>query len=270
MAYQYLQMLPRLAENPANKVLVVPTDYAGLAGLAATLGKLGAGIAAFVAAALAALGVPALGQAGVFVLLSVVLIGLVLPRLLQALVGRRQPRPLTTQEALIGRVATVTESVTDDGGMVRLGRGEFWSARATSPAQPIEAGSRVRIARVEGLTAYVEPVAAAPALRAPGALGPAEAGAGREQDAATMRPTAFGELLKAHRLASNLTQEALAERARISVRAISDLERGLHRTPKKTPVPLLAAPLQLSAHDRAAFEAAAGRLTDSSAPRLRL
>jgi regulator of protease activity HflC (stomatin/prohibitin superfamily) len=42
MAYQYLQMLPRLAENPANKVLVVPTDYAGLASLAATLSNLGA------------------------------------------------------------------------------------------------------------------------------------------------------------------------------------------------------------------------------------
>src|SRR5918911_5275289 len=42
MAYQYLQMLPKLAENPANKVLVVPTDYAGLAGLAATLSNLGA------------------------------------------------------------------------------------------------------------------------------------------------------------------------------------------------------------------------------------
>lgn len=42
LAYQYLQMLPRLAENPANKVLVVPTDYAGLAGLAATLTTLGA------------------------------------------------------------------------------------------------------------------------------------------------------------------------------------------------------------------------------------
>jgi regulator of protease activity HflC (stomatin/prohibitin superfamily) len=41
MAYQYLQMLPKLAENPANKVVVVPTDYAGLVGLATTLGNLG-------------------------------------------------------------------------------------------------------------------------------------------------------------------------------------------------------------------------------------
>src|SRR5918911_3701683 len=182
---------------------------------------LGVGIAAFVAAALAALGVPALGQAGLFVLLSVVLIGLVRPRLLQALVGHRQPRPLTTQEALIGRVATVTEPVTDEGGIIRLGRGEFWTARATSPAQQIEAGSRVRIARVEGLTAYLAPVAPAPALPTPGASGPAEAGAGREQDGATVQSPAVGELLKTHRLASNLTQEALAEWARISVRAIS-------------------------------------------------
>src|SRR5438067_9156194 len=45
LAYQYLQMLPKLAENPANKVLVVPTDYAGLAGLATTLSNLGATVA---------------------------------------------------------------------------------------------------------------------------------------------------------------------------------------------------------------------------------
>src|SRR5919205_1064259 len=45
LAYQYLQMLPKLAENPANKVLVVPTEYAGLAALATTLGNLGANAA---------------------------------------------------------------------------------------------------------------------------------------------------------------------------------------------------------------------------------
>src|ERR687883_1078532 len=125
---------------------------------------LGVGIAAFVAAALAALGVPALGQAGLFILLSVVLIGLVRPRLLQALVGRRQPRPLTTQEALVGRVATVTEPVTDDGGMVRLGRGEFWSARATSPAQQIEAGSPAAPCPAAGGRAALPAFSAAPAL----------------------------------------------------------------------------------------------------------
>src|SRR5437764_8992838 len=172
---------------------------------------LNVGVAAFVAAVLAVLGVAALGQAGVFVLVSVILIGLVRPRLLQALVGRRQPRPLTTQEALVGRIATVTEPLTDDGGIVRLGRGEFWTARATSAVQPIEAGSRVRIARVEGLTAYVEPLAPAPELPASGASGPAEVGADREQDAGAAPAPTFGELLKAHRLDASLTQEALAE-----------------------------------------------------------
>jgi len=45
LLYQYLQMLPRLAENPANKVLVVPTDIAGIVGLAATLTTLTDGVA---------------------------------------------------------------------------------------------------------------------------------------------------------------------------------------------------------------------------------
>jgi regulator of protease activity HflC (stomatin/prohibitin superfamily) len=39
MQFQYLQMLPKLAENPANKIIVVPADLAGLAGLATTLAE---------------------------------------------------------------------------------------------------------------------------------------------------------------------------------------------------------------------------------------
>jgi regulator of protease activity HflC (stomatin/prohibitin superfamily) len=39
MQFQYLQMLPKLAENPANKVIVVPADMAGLAGLATSLAQ---------------------------------------------------------------------------------------------------------------------------------------------------------------------------------------------------------------------------------------
>jgi regulator of protease activity HflC (stomatin/prohibitin superfamily) len=37
LQFQYMQMLPKLAQNPANKVLVVPADMAGLAGLATSL-----------------------------------------------------------------------------------------------------------------------------------------------------------------------------------------------------------------------------------------
>ena len=53
------------------------------------------------------------------------------------------------------------------------------------------------------------------------------------------------ELLRQYRLAAGLTQEELAERARISVRAIGDLERGARRTPHKDTLRLLAEALSL-------------------------
>jgi regulator of protease activity HflC (stomatin/prohibitin superfamily) len=40
MQFQYLQMLPKLAQNPANKIIVVPADMAGLAGLATSLAQM--------------------------------------------------------------------------------------------------------------------------------------------------------------------------------------------------------------------------------------
>ncbi|MGH2409529.1 MAG: SPFH domain-containing protein, partial [Chloroflexota bacterium] len=40
MKIQYMQMLPKLAENPANKVIVVPADMAGLAGLATSISQM--------------------------------------------------------------------------------------------------------------------------------------------------------------------------------------------------------------------------------------
>lgn len=61
------------------------------------------------------------------------------------------------------------------------------------------------------------------------------------------RALAFGALLKRYRLAAGLTQEALAEQARLSVRGISDLERGVRRAPRLETIHLLAAALHLSA-----------------------
>jgi transcriptional regulator with XRE-family HTH domain len=58
-------------------------------------------------------------------------------------------------------------------------------------------------------------------------------------------------------MAAALTQEELAERAGISVRAISDLERGVKLTPRKDTVRLLAEALGLTAGEAAAFQAAA-------------
>src|ERR671936_665527 len=90
-----------------------------------------------------------------------------------ALAGRVPHRTLTNQGRLVDRLATVTQTVTSDGGMVRIGNAEFWTARVTPPTERIEVGSTVRIVYVDGLTAYVEPVAPvtevapAPALPAP-------------------------------------------------------------------------------------------------------
>ena len=126
-------------------------------------------LAAFVAALLALLHIGVAAQVGVFVVLSLLLIGLVRPRMLHALVGRVPHRALTNQGRLVDRLATVTQTVTPDGGMVRVGHAEFWTARVTPPTPPIEVGSSVRIVYVDGLTAYVEPVASIPEVApAPG------------------------------------------------------------------------------------------------------
>src|SRR5579859_5274157 len=76
----------------------------------------------------------------------------------------------------------------------------------------------------------------------------------------------FGALLRRFRRTAGLTQEELAERAELSVEAISALERGVSRAPHKDTVELLAEALKLSAQDRAVFEAAARRRDDSSGP----
>ncbi len=73
---------------------------------------------------------------------------------------------------------------------------------------------------------------------------------------ALVQPLPFGALLKRERLARRLTQEALAERAGLSARAISDLERGVNRTPRKETLRLLADALELSPDGRSRLEAA--------------
>lgn len=70
---------------------------------------------------------------------------------------------------------------------------------------------------------------------------------------------AFGEVLKRFRIAAGLSQEALAERASVSARGISALERGVNRVPRPETATLLAAALSLSAEDRAVLEAAVRR-----------
>ncbi|MEU4740736.1 NB-ARC domain-containing protein [Actinosynnema sp. NPDC023658] len=56
----------------------------------------------------------------------------------------------------------------------------------------------------------------------------------------------FGELLRAHRLRVRLTQEDLAEGSGVSVRAISDMERGRAKGPQRRTVEALAGVLSLA------------------------
>jgi predicted ATPase/DNA-binding XRE family transcriptional regulator len=67
----------------------------------------------------------------------------------------------------------------------------------------------------------------------------------------------FGEVLQRLRSAAALSQEELAERAGLSRRGISDLERGRRRFPRLETVRLLADGLALTGDDRAALIAAA-------------
>ena len=67
----------------------------------------------------------------------------------------------------------------------------------------------------------------------------------------------FATLLRRHRLAAGLTQDALAERARLSARTVSDLERGVSLRPRLDSLILLSDSLALSPTDRSQFEEAA-------------
>jgi predicted ATPase/DNA-binding XRE family transcriptional regulator len=66
-------------------------------------------------------------------------------------------------------------------------------------------------------------------------------------------PGEFGDLLRKLRVASGLSQEELAERAGLSARGLSDLERGLHRAPHRDTAQRLADALELGATERAAL-----------------
>ena len=67
----------------------------------------------------------------------------------------------------------------------------------------------------------------------------------------------FGDVLRRRRLAAGLSQEELAERAGLSARGISDLERGARLTPQRATARLLARALGLEPGAAREFEAAA-------------
>ena len=72
----------------------------------------------------------------------------------------------------------------------------------------------------------------------------------------------FGDLLRAGRLAADLTQEQLAERSGLSVHAIGMLERGVRRAPRAITMERLARALELDARRKDELLAAGRGGTD--------
>lgn len=111
--------------------------------------------AALAVAVLAIVWPSVLAQIAVFGLLSWVLLALVRPRVVQRLL-RVTPRPTQPFPDVAEREAVVRQRVTDHAGLVEVGRGEYWTARAYPPGASYEPGMRVVVAYRMGLRLFVE------------------------------------------------------------------------------------------------------------------
>jgi membrane protein implicated in regulation of membrane protease activity/DNA-binding CsgD family transcriptional regulator len=122
-------------------------------------------VAALLTAALTAF-VPFPIQIGAFAGLSVVFLLVVRSVVLRILpshgAGTGQPQ-LGPSEKL----ATVVDRIERGRGQIRVGTGEFWSARSAEPNVTMSRGEEVEIVGMEGLTALVRPITQRHAL--PGA-----------------------------------------------------------------------------------------------------
>jgi membrane protein implicated in regulation of membrane protease activity len=114
---------------------------------------------ALLGAVAAAVGLPFALQVVVAVAVTLVLLLVVRPAAVRRV--RAGSTTLTGAAALVGREARVLETVTEEGGRIRLG-GEVWSARADegwqylAGSQALLPGRTVRVLAIEGATAVVE------------------------------------------------------------------------------------------------------------------
>ena len=110
-------------------------------------------LAAALTAVVAAAGAPTVVQFLVFTVASVLSLVFIRP------VARRHlstpPRIRSGTDALIGERALVLETVTQDGGKVKIA-GEVWTARAYDEDEILEEGDRADVIRIDGATALVQ------------------------------------------------------------------------------------------------------------------
>ena len=111
-----------------------------------------------VALIMALLGMGPVAEVLGFVVASLVGMAVLRPALLER-ISLRSGEGYAGHRGIMGRSAIVTEAIEPDAsGMVQVGKGEFWTARALYSGERIEAGERVKVLDMDGLTALVEPI----------------------------------------------------------------------------------------------------------------
>ena len=111
-------------------------------------------IAALVAAAAAAIGLPTGISFVVFAISAAVMLGVVRP-FARRYMSRRPVMP-SGVKALVGREGLVIDEVSKTSGLVKIG-GEEWTARPYDSSLVIPKGASVHVFAIEGATALVHP-----------------------------------------------------------------------------------------------------------------
>ena len=115
-------------------------------------------LGAVVALLMALAGLEIVAQAIGFVAASILSMVVLRPALLHRISFRASER-YVARGSITGKSGVVTSAIEPGGsGTVRIGSGEFWTARALYPGQGIEPGTRVRVLDTDGVTALVEAV----------------------------------------------------------------------------------------------------------------
>src|SRR4051812_35474359 len=83
---------------------------------------------------------------------------------------------------------------------------------------------------------------------------------------ATPERSPFGSLLRSYRVTAGWSQERLAEQSGLSFRGVSDLERGVRRSPRLETVRMLADALGVGPEARIPLFRAARHLMDDEQP----
>lgn len=95
-------------------------------------------------------------ETAAFVIASLLSMVILRPALLNRLALRTGERYVSSNE-VTGKRGVVTGDIEPgEKGMVRIGNGEFWTARAFHRDEKLEEGTRVRVLDTDGLTALVE------------------------------------------------------------------------------------------------------------------